>query len=217
MSQLRLFSLFCAGAYFASGADPFSLVGTAINLADPEKPSAAPMKMTITEGGICTLTISPPLFGSGSCAIKSYDKKSGHIEIISTGDASIAWSGEVKGNFVSGTYQAGPQPGKFYLAIVNETPVKTTQAPPTRLPSRRPGQTYGGCSPAIESSINGNFNGWDGETIWKLDNGEIWQQAEYSYTYSYSYHPQVTIYETSAGCRMKVEDEEETILVKRVK
>jgi len=217
MSRLRLFSLLCASAYFAYGADPFSLVGTAINLANPEKPSAAPMKMTITEDGTCTLTISAPLFGSGSCAIKSYDQKSGHIEIVSTGAASIAWSGVVKGNFVSGSYQVGPQSGKFYLAIVDEGPAKVTQATPTRLPSRRPAQPYGGCSPAIETSINGDFNGWDGETIWKLDNGQIWQQAEYSYTYSYAYHPEVTIYETSAGCKMKVEDEEEPILVTRIK
>jgi hypothetical protein len=29
--------------------------------------------------------------------------------------------------------------------------------------------------------------------------------------------PDVTIYQTSAGCRMKVEDESETILVKRIR
>jgi hypothetical protein len=73
------------------------------------------------------------------------------------------------------------------------------------------------CSPAIESTISGEFHGWDGETIFKLDNGQIWKQAEYDYTYSYSYRPDVTIYSTSAGCRMKVEDEEETILVRRIK
>jgi hypothetical protein len=48
-------------------------------------------------------------------------------------------------------------------------------------------------------------------------NGQIWQQAEYDYTYFYEYHPDVTIYDTSAGCRMKVEDEEETVVVKRIK
>jgi len=61
------------------------------------------------------------------------------------------------------------------------------------------------------------FHGWDGETIFKLDNGQIWQQAEYDYTYTYLYRPDVTIYETRAGCRLKVEDEDETILVKRLK
>ena len=73
------------------------------------------------------------------------------------------------------------------------------------------------CNAAIETTISGDFNGWDGETIFKLDNGQVWQQAQYDYMYSYSYRPDVTIYQTSSGCRMKVEEEEETILVKRIK
>ena len=73
------------------------------------------------------------------------------------------------------------------------------------------------CSPAIESTISGETEGWDGDTIFKLDNGQIWQQAEYEYTYFYAYRPDVTIYQTSGGCRMKVEDETETVLVKRIK
>lgn len=73
------------------------------------------------------------------------------------------------------------------------------------------------CSPAVEANIDGDFSGWEGETIFKLSNGQIWQQAEYSYTYSYSYSPNVTIYRVNAGCRMKVEDEDESILVRRLK
>jgi hypothetical protein len=73
------------------------------------------------------------------------------------------------------------------------------------------------CTPAVESTISGEFTGWEGETIFKFDNGQIWQQAEYNYTYSYSYRPEVTIYQTSQGCRMKVEDEDETILVRRIR
>ncbi len=73
------------------------------------------------------------------------------------------------------------------------------------------------CSPAVESTIAGDFEGWSGETIFKLDNGQIWEQAEYAYTYSYSYRPEVTIYRTRGGCRMKVEDEDETILVRRIR
>jgi hypothetical protein len=72
------------------------------------------------------------------------------------------------------------------------------------------------CAPTVESTIKGDFEGWDGETIFKLDNGQIWQQAEYDYMYSYQYRPEVTIYQTSGGCKMKVEDEEETIEVKRI-
>ncbi len=73
------------------------------------------------------------------------------------------------------------------------------------------------CTPAVESTIAGDFEGWSGETIFKLDNGQIWEQAEYAYTYSYSYRPEVTIYQTRGGCRMKVEDEDETILARRIK
>lgn len=73
------------------------------------------------------------------------------------------------------------------------------------------------CSPAVESTISGELEGWDGETIFKLDNGQIWRQAEYDYTYFYEYRPEITIYQTSAGCRMKVEDETDTVLVKRIK
>jgi len=82
-------------------------------------------------------------------------------------------------------------------------------------PESRP--VWSSCSPAIESTISGEIEGWEGDTIFKLDNGQIWQQAEYDYTYFYAYRPDVTIYQTSAGCRMKVEDETETVLVKRIK
>ena len=73
------------------------------------------------------------------------------------------------------------------------------------------------CSPAIESTISGEIEGREGETVFQLDNGQIWQQAEYDYTYFYAYRPEVTIYQTSAGCRMNVEDETDTVLVKRIK
>src|SRR5215472_6987435 len=41
------------------------------------------------------------------------------------------------------------------------------------------------CSPAIETRTSGDIEGWSGETVFKLDNGQIWEQAEYSYTYFY--------------------------------
>jgi hypothetical protein len=77
--------------------------------------------------------------------------------------------------------------------------------------------TRNDCVSTVESTITSDFNGWDGETIFKLDNGQIWQQTEYDYSYSYAYRPEVTIYPVSGGCRMKVEDEDETILVRRIK
>jgi hypothetical protein len=194
----------------------FQLTGTAINTTNAENPIAAPIQIEV-RGGVCKLTVSPPLQGSGGCKIQQVDQKSGRIEIVSFGPPTITWSGTIKGNFASGTYkiQVGAQTGSFYLAILraasNAPPPQPIYTPPPSSIRR------GSCSPAIETSITGEIQGWDGETIFKLDNGQIWQQAEYDYTYFYEYHPDVTIYETSAGCRMKVEDEDETVLVKRIK
>jgi hypothetical protein len=201
----------------AAGADPFSLIGMAVNTTDPQKTTAAPVQMVFATDGTCVLTISPPLIGSGSCAITSYDEKSGRIEIASTGGLTILWSGIAKGNFISGSYRidANVQSGSFYLAMVNQAQQVPRPVPPPA-PRVLP-RSDAGCVPAIESAITGEVHGWDGETIFKLDNGQIWQQAEYDYTYFYEYHPDVTIYQTRSGCRMKVEDEEETIIVKRIK
>lgn len=98
--------------------------------------------------------------------------------------------------------------------------VKSTAAVPKEQPSatrRAPTRGISQCPTAIESTIAGDFEGWSGETIFKLDNGQIWEQAEYSYTYSYAFRPEVTIFPTASGCKMKVEDEDEMILVRRIK
>ena len=57
----------------------------------------------------------------------------------------------------------------------------------------------------IESRIDGDFEGWDGETIVKLMNGQIWQQIEYYYHYHYSFMPDVLIYRSGGGYKMKVD------------
>ncbi len=88
--------------------------------------------------------------------------------------------------------------------------VKLIQA---ALSSSQPGTT----GALVESNIAGDFEDWSGETIFKLDNGQIWQQAFYSYTYHYAYHPQVTIYRAGGGYKMKVEGLNEVVEVKRLK
>ena len=70
---------------------------------------------------------------------------------------------------------------------------------------------------AVETFIAGTFNGWDGETIWKMDNGQIWQQAAYAYHYHYAYHPKVVIYATAGGWKMKVDGVDGEVAVKRIK
>jgi hypothetical protein len=104
------------------------------------------------------------------------------------------------------------------LAIsVPPAPAPPQMAKQPAEPSTVTSRVRSACSPAIESAISGEFEGWSGETIFKLDNGQIWEQAEYDYEYEYDYRPDVTIYETRAGCKMKVEGVDETILVRRIR
>jgi uncharacterized protein YodC (DUF2158 family) len=72
-------------------------------------------------------------------------------------------------------------------------------------------------SQVIESYIDGTFTGWTGDTIFKLRNGQIWQQTSYAYTYHYAYSPAVLIYSTSGGYKMTVTGVSTSIYVKRLK
>ena len=73
------------------------------------------------------------------------------------------------------------------------------------------------CSEVVESSIKGSFRGWDGETIFPLENGQIWQQSEYGYEYTYYYHPDVLIYCLRGKWKMQVEGIRDSIAVRRLK
>jgi hypothetical protein len=70
---------------------------------------------------------------------------------------------------------------------------------------------------AIESRIDGEFSGWEGDTIFKLQNGQIWQQSSYAYKYKYAYSPKVLIYRSGSGYKMKVEGVDAEIPVVRLK
>ena len=69
----------------------------------------------------------------------------------------------------------------------------------------------------IESKIDGDFEGWEGETIVKLENGQIWQQSEYHYHYHYAFMPEVLIFKSGSGYKMWVEGIEKAVRVKRLK
>ena len=69
----------------------------------------------------------------------------------------------------------------------------------------------------IESKIDGEFEGWEGETIVKLISGQIWQQSDYYYRYSYKYMPGVIIYRSGAGYKMLVEGIDKPVRVIRLK
>lgn len=72
-------------------------------------------------------------------------------------------------------------------------------------------------SAVIESRIDGEFTGWEGETIFKLQNGQIWQQSSYAYKYKYAYSPKVMICRSGAGYRMKVDGVDGEIWVRQLR
>lgn len=69
----------------------------------------------------------------------------------------------------------------------------------------------------IKSQIDGNFTGFNADELFKLANGQIWQQAEYRYLHHYAYRPEVIIYQENGSYLMKVDGIEEPIPVKQLK
>lgn len=53
-------------------------------------------------------------------------------------------------------------------------------------------------------SIDGEFSGWNGETVVKLNDGSYWIQSQYVYHYCYSYSPKVELFNNNGQIIMKV-------------
>lgn len=79
------------------------------------------------------------------------------------------------------------------------------------------GKHHSACSSAIKSRIDGTFKGWSGKTVFKLKNGQTWQQSSHAYTYHHAHRPRVTISPTGGRCTLKVDGVPETISVRRIK
>jgi ABC-type proline/glycine betaine transport system substrate-binding protein len=52
---------------------------------------------------------------------------------------------------------------------------------------------------AYEGRIDGTFEGWTGETVYKLMDGHIIQQSMYHYHHHYDYMPKVIIYQSNSS------------------
>lgn len=68
----------------------------------------------------------------------------------------------------------------------------------------------------VESHIEGSFNGWSGSTVFKLRNGQVWQQQGYSHLHRYAYMPRVRIIRSGEGHAMVVEGVDAAVPVKRL-
>lgn len=70
---------------------------------------------------------------------------------------------------------------------------------------------------ALRARIVGEFTGWDGKTLFKLDNGQVWRQST-SGVYRYkSTDPEVVIEKGLVGYKLRLVETKRSISVRRVK
>ncbi len=67
-----------------------------------------------------------------------------------------------------------------------------------------------------KTKINGEFNGWEGESVYELLDGSKWQQAKYKYKYKYKYMPNVKLWKDGSRYYLEVEGMSDKIEVQRV-
>jgi hypothetical protein len=136
-------------------------------------------------------------------------------EIFTLADGSI-WEVKYEYEYL---YEYYPNvivcPSRGRLAISGKT-LNVQQLAAGRALSPKPRPRNAASSEVISSQIDGDCEGWDGETIVKLTNGQIWQQSEYYYHYHYSFMPEVLIFRTGGGYKMKVEGIEKSVGVTRL-
>lgn len=70
---------------------------------------------------------------------------------------------------------------------------------------------------SVESRIDGEFTGWDGDTVFRLQNGQVWKQLSYAYVYHFAYAPDVLIYPSGASFKMRVDGVAGSIIVQRLR
>lgn len=67
-----------------------------------------------------------------------------------------------------------------------------------------------------EMRLEGDSEGFDGETIFELTNGQKWKQVEYYYNYRYRYRPIVKIYKDGMRYYLELEGISRKVRVERI-
>lgn len=72
------------------------------------------------------------------------------------------------------------------------------------------------CPTAIASRINGDFDGWHGDTLFHLTNGQLWRQASRHLSHAYKHSPEALVYWADGTCKLKVSGMMDEIVVDRI-
>lgn len=86
----------------------------------------------------------------------------------------------------------------------------------------RPGAVGAACQPAgmyliSQSELDGNCRGWDGSTVFKLSNGEVWRQAAYRYRQLHLCSPGVRVWRLGDAFLLEVGGAREVLPVERLR
>ena len=57
-----------------------------------------------------------------------------------------------------------------------------------------------------ESHISDEFEGWDGDTVYELDDGSKWELVSYTYSYSYHYRPRAIVWQDGGSYYLEVQN-----------
>lgn len=68
----------------------------------------------------------------------------------------------------------------------------------------------------LTTTIDGEFEGFDGETLFALSDGSYWVQNEYKYWYHYAYCPRIQIIDSSGRYLIRVDGQSETVAVQQI-
>jgi hypothetical protein len=69
----------------------------------------------------------------------------------------------------------------------------------------------------VESRIDGSFDGFENGRLYKLQNGQIWEQTSFDMSIAVRLSPEVLIYKSGAVWKMKVDSQDRTPTVRRLR
>lgn len=149
---------------------------------------------------------------------QSYAQKTGNsyeacLQAVRVGDWCVA---HPKGGTIGGVhYDVQAVDGLLIQAMKTVGMNPSAAVAPVPVPAVRVAPVAG--VGVISSSVNGEFTGFEGEKVFQLLNGQVWQQMDFTYHYHYAYGPQVIIYPAGGGMMMKVDGVEKAVRVMQLR
>lgn len=67
-----------------------------------------------------------------------------------------------------------------------------------------------------DTKLEGEFEGFEGDRVYTLANGDKWQQVKYKYKYKYKYRPKVKLWRDGSFYYLEFDCMQEMIQVRRV-